>query len=258
MAAASTPKQTMSEPYSTDCEAVELYLLGDHDESAGRIAALEEHLEGCAKCQATAKAWRSAVEAYHELDQEDVSPAIAATVLAAAQAKRERSAWHIAGVAAALVLVFATFALHSLGKIQDAKWAEGQVAEAQQLIKLGKPDQALGVLEAAHGKGLSSKHLPLLAELQLKNGQAQAALDTIAELWDQSAELADTLEVALLNSQALAELGQRDAALAVLDQARAHFQSDAEAEAIDQYAEALGGGVPTDAQLEELSGLGYL
>jgi len=243
---------------SINCEAVELYLLGDHDESAQLTAALEAHLADCAKCQATAKAWEGAVEAYRGLDQEDVSPAVAATVLRAAEPKKERSAWHIAAVAAALVLVTGFFALRQMGNIGNAKWLEGQVAEAHQLMKLDKPDKALAVLEAARAEGLSPKHYSLLARLQLEAGQAQAALDTIADLWDRDALAADSLEVALLTSRALDEVGQRNAALAVLDQARDHFGTEAEAEAIDQYIEALGGGAPREADLEELSGLGYL
>ena len=160
-----------------------------------------------------------------------------------------------------LLLFGGLFTWHQLDRLHDAKWQAAQIAEARQLMNLGKTNAALARLLAAGEVDstdlVAASLYPLLAETLIQAGRPQAALDALAELWERHPTAADSLEVALVTSRALDQLGQRDEALALLQRGRKHF-ADQQA-LIDERIHELESRAPNldEGGRETLEALGY-
>jgi tetratricopeptide (TPR) repeat protein len=233
-------------------------LLAEHLDgtlSPGERERVERHLESCPRCAGTAEAYRSILEGYRALADDDVGPGVSERVRRIAREaltdrRRPSRAWLLLPAAAAALAAVVWLAAHQGTSVAEhlqaaeQHWDAGQLeaarAEYERALELA--DGGTGEAAALHG----------LARLQLQLGEparARSALDGVIEHHPEYPELRDVL---VLRAEALEALGEVGLAVLAYDRvAREYGDREAARRASDLR-------IASDDVLGELRALGYV
>lgn len=229
----------MSECTSLD-EAIVDFL--DGTLPAARQAELVAHLDACATCRETVRAYRRIQEAYRTAPDADVTPDVAERILVASW-HRGATPWRTRSrlllVAAALLLIAGPVLVFLWPRSDHTTPALVQRDDADEeelppLIRRGDAERARGELEraaasyesalAAVGDGPeAARILHRLAALDLDRGRAQSAAERLRTVIERYPAYDGRLAALELQGRALERVGDVAQALATYKRATAEF-----------------------------------